>query len=97
VALFDLTFGQRLGEVKRRDCWLAWLVSELVFRGDFGGWALGFEGVLVGGEGFWLSSLNRSGFTCHFLLLLVPSFVVLAVLLPGVCWCSCAVFYLTGF
>ena len=51
----------------------------------------------MGGEGFWLSSLNRSGFTCHFLLLLVPSFVVLAVLLPGVCWCSCAVFYLTGF
>ena len=46
-----------------------------------GPWAL--MGVLVGGEGFWLSSLNSSGFTCHFLLLLVPSFVVLAVLLPG--------------
>jgi len=37
----------------------------------------------VGGEGFWLSSLNRSGFTCHFSLFLVPSFIVLAVLLPG--------------
>jgi len=39
VVLFDLTFGQELGEVKRRDCWLAWLVSELAFRGDF--WWLG--------------------------------------------------------
>ena len=44
---------------------------------------MGFGGVLVGGEGFWLSSLNRSGFTCHFSLSLVPSFVVLDVLLPG--------------
>ena len=48
----------------------------------FGGWALGFEGVLVGGEGFWLSSLNSSGVTCHFSLLLAPSFAVLVVLLP---------------
>jgi len=39
VVLFDQTFGQGLGEVKRRDCWLAWLVPELVFRGDF--WWLG--------------------------------------------------------
>jgi len=37
----------------------------------------------VGGEGFWLSSLNRSGFICHFSSLLVPGFVVPVVLLLG--------------
>jgi len=39
VVLFGLTLGQGLGKVKRCYCWLAWLVSELVFRGDF--WWLG--------------------------------------------------------
>ena len=37
----------------------------------------------MGGEGFWLSALNRSGFICHFSSLLVPGFAVLAVLLIG--------------
>ena len=52
MVLFDLTFGQELGGVKRRDCWLAcwcqsWLLEEI-----FDGWALGLWGVWWEVKGF---------------------------------------------
>ena len=50
MVLFDLTFGQELGEVKRRDCWLACWCQSWLFEESFGGWALGF---FFGGGGWW--------------------------------------------